>query len=221
MHQPHMDSALATAGGRTMHTDGFAPIGKRVNSPGFERALAMTFKTADSRGVKDLRFPGVFGTVRAFETRPLHGQEFTMTRAREGDVVRVWCRGRLADGREFEMSEPGEPLEFIIGHGDLLPELEQAVIGLTPGESRLVVVPKDKGFGPRRDELVQVIDRQLFPAGIEPRIGQTLRLPSEEFKVLSATVTKVTDKEITLDANHPLAGQDALFKITLLEIVEL
>ena len=144
-----------------------------------------------------------------------------MTRVNEGDIVRVHCVGRLTDGREFEMSAPGEPLEIIVGHGDILPELEKAIIGMSAGESRIVVVPKNKGYGPRRDELIEVIDRRLFPEGIEPKVGQTLRLPSEDYKVLSATVTGVTDTEITLDANHPLAGQDIVFKITLLEIVNL
>ena len=147
--------------------------------------------------------------------------ENPMARVTEGDIVRVVCVGRMADGREFQMSPEGEFLEFIVGHGDLLPELEQAVIGMAPGESRVVVLPQDKGYGPRREELVEVIDRDLFPKGIEPKVGQRLRLPSDECEVLQATITKVTETEITVDANHPLAGQDVLFNITLLEIVEL
>jgi peptidylprolyl isomerase len=144
-----------------------------------------------------------------------------MARATEGDIVRVICVGRMADGREFQMSPDGEPIELIVGHGDLLPDLERAVIGMAPGESRVVVLPQDKGYGPHREELVQVVDRDLFPKGIEPKVGQRLRLPSDECEVLQVTIAKVTETEITVDANHPLAGQDVLCKITLLEIVEL
>lgn len=144
-----------------------------------------------------------------------------MARVKDGDVVRVVCAGRLADGREFEMSPDGNPMEFIVGHGDLLPDLERAVIGMAPGESRVVVLPKGKGYGPRREDLIQVIDRDIFPEGIVPKVGQRLRLPSDDYDVLQATIIKVTETEITVDANHPLAGQDVLFKLTLLEIVDL
>lgn len=144
-----------------------------------------------------------------------------MARAREGDIVRVFCAGRTADGGEFDMSPDGQPIELIVGHGDLLPDLEHAIIGMAPGESRVVVLPESKGYGPRREEFVEEIDRDLFPAGIGPKVGQRLRLPSDRNEVISAIVTKVTDSKITVDSNHPLAGQDVLVKITLLEIVEL
>ncbi len=144
-----------------------------------------------------------------------------MIRASEGDIVRVKCQGRLLDGREFEMAPDGGTIEIIIGHGDLLPEVEQAVIGMTPGESKTVIVPKGKGYGPRRDELIQVIDRNDYPKGITPRVGQKIRLPADDYDVLNATVIEVTDSKITVDINHPLADQDILFQITLVEIVTL
>ena len=142
-----------------------------------------------------------------------------MAKAQEGDIVRVYCAGRLTDGREFEIGEDGAPVELIIGHRDLLPELEKAIIGMMPGESRVVVVPKDKGYGQRRDDLIQTIDRKDFPEGVKPKVGQQLRLPTNDYEVVNARVIEVTDTHIVVDANHPFAGQDVLFKITLLEIV--
>lgn len=142
-----------------------------------------------------------------------------MAKAQEGDIVRVYCAGRLTDGREFEIGEDGAPVELIIGHRDLLPELEKAIIGMMPGESRVVVVPKDKGYGNRRDDLIQTIDRKDFPEGVKPKVGQQLRLPTDDYEVVNARVIEVTDTHIVVDANHPFAGQDVLFKITLLEIV--
>jgi peptidylprolyl isomerase len=144
-----------------------------------------------------------------------------MTRVAEGDIVRVYCAGRLTDGREFELAPDGGTLEIIVGHGDLLPAVEKALIGMTPGETKTVVVPRDKAYGPRREELVEVIPRKEFPEGITPRVGQRLRLPADDYEVVNATVVQVTDKEIIVDSNHPLAGQDVLFQITLEEIVTL
>lgn len=142
-----------------------------------------------------------------------------MASAQEGDIVRVYCAGRLTDGREFEIGEDGAPVELIIGHRDLLPELEKAIIGMMPGESRVVVVPKDKGYGNRRDDLIQTIDRKDFPEGVKPKVGQQLRLPTDDYEVVNARVIEVTDTHVVVDANHPFAGQDVLFKVTLLEIL--
>lgn len=77
-----------------------------------------------------------------------------MARVAEGDIVRVYCAGRLTDGREFELAPDGGTLEIIVGHGDLLPSVEKALIGMTPGETKTVVVPRDKAYGPRREELL-------------------------------------------------------------------
>ena len=144
-----------------------------------------------------------------------------MAKAQEGDIVHVYCAGRLVDGREFEIGSLNEPIELILGHGDLLPEIEKGLIGMTPGESKVVIVPKDKGFGPRREDLIQAIDRKDFPEGITPKVGQQLRLPANDYEVINVKVTEVHDTHVIVDGNHPFAGEDVLFKITLLEIVTL
>ena len=140
-----------------------------------------------------------------------------MERAREGDIVRICIAGRMLDGREFEMSR--EPQEVVIGHGDLISEIDQALIGMSPGESRTVILPKGKGFAPRREELVQTIPRDIFPQGIEPKLGLRVRIPTVKYEVIEATIIAVNDSEITLDGNHPLAGEDVLLQISLLEIL--
>ena len=134
-------------------------------------------------------------------------------------MIRIRCNGRMSDGREFDLAREHQPIDLIIGHGDLLPALEQAIVGMSPGESRVVIVPKHKGYGDRDEGLIEVVDRDDFPEGIDPKIGLRLRVPTDDYKVVHATIVDITDSRITLDANHPLAGEDLLFNITLLEIV--
>ena len=88
-----------------------------------------------------------------------------------------------------------------------------------PGEWKEVVVPKERGYGHRKEDLIQVVDRDHFPKGIEPKVGLRLRVPTDGYDVIHATVTKVTDSRITMDGNHPLAGEDLLCRISLLEIL--
>lgn len=143
-----------------------------------------------------------------------------MRRAKSGDLVRLYCSGRLLDGREFDLSPGRKPMEIIIGHGDLLAELERALVGMVAGERRQLIVAQGMGYGGYREDLIQVVARDDFPKGIDPKVGLRMRVPTEGYEVIHATVTKVTDSEITLDQNHPLAGQDVQFEITLLEIVD-
>jgi len=82
-------------------------------------------------------------------------------------------------------------------------------------------VPKDKAYGPRREDRIEAISREELPEGITPRVGQHVRLPSDEYEIINATIINVSDTEIVVDANHLLAGQDVLFQITLEEIVTL
>ena len=134
-------------------------------------------------------------------------------------MVRLRCNGRMTDGREFSLARDNDIIDLIIGHEDYLPALEQAIVGMSPGESRVVIVPKDKAYGERDEGLIEVVDRDDFPEGIDPKIGLRLRVPTDNYKVVHATITDISESRITLDANHPLAGEDLLFNITLVEII--
>ncbi|MEW6382032.1 MAG: peptidylprolyl isomerase [bacterium] len=140
------------------------------------------------------------------------------TQAKEGDTVRVHYTARFMDGTVFDSSVMREPLEFTIGEGLLIPGFEQAVVGMHPGESKTEQVSAEQAYGPHRDEMVLEVDRNQFPSGLEPEVGQQLQVRQANGLITDVTVTDVHDSRVTLDANHPLAGKDLVFDIQLVEI---
>ncbi len=142
-----------------------------------------------------------------------------MAQAKAGDTVRVHYTGKLADGAAFHTSTAGEPIEFTIGDEDLLPDFEQAIIGMSPGELKTITIPADRAFGQYHDELVTIVDRSQFPQGVKPAVGQRLNAGHDDGRTVAVTVTEVSETNVTLDANHPLAGEDLTFDIQLLSIV--
>ena len=141
-----------------------------------------------------------------------------MDQVKQGDTVRVHYVGRLADGEEFDSSANEEPLEFTLGAGDVIAGFEQAALGMTPGENKTTVIPADLAYGAYDEELVLVMAREDLPEGIEPTVGQHFQMRQEDGEAFEAVVAEVDDETVTLDANHPLAGQDLTFDIALLEI---
>lgn len=141
-----------------------------------------------------------------------------MAEAKNGDKVRIHYTGTLNDGSVFDSSEGEEPLEFTLGSGEVIPGFEQAVAGMQPGDRKEVKIPSDEAYGARNDEWVLVVDRENFPENIEPEVGQQLEL-SQSGQSFTVTVTDVSEDSVTLDANHPLAGQDLTFALELVEIV--
>ena len=138
--------------------------------------------------------------------------------AETGDTVRVHYTGTLQDGTVFDSSVGSEPLGFTIGQGQLIPGFEQAVLGMQVGESRTVTIPVDQAYGPRRDDMVLVVERNQLPEDMEPQVGMELQMNRGDGGVVAVTVTEVSETTITVDANHPLAGQDLIFEIELVEI---
>ena len=116
-------------------------------------------------------------------------------------------------------SHASGPMEFVIGSGQLIPKFEAAVIGLEPGQSVTITIPADDAYGQRAEEMVAVIERSEIPADINPEPGQQMEVILEDGSPLPVLVTEVTDTNITLDGNHPLAGRDLTFAIRLVEIL--
>lgn len=138
-----------------------------------------------------------------------------MRRAEHGKTVRVHYIGTLDNGRIFDSTEGGEPYVFTIGGGQVFRALEEAVIGMVVGEVCNIVIAAADAYGPRRAENILRLDRTHFPPGRELRVGQKLSLEFSGGKARVMMVTEVGDAVVTLDGNHPLAGQDLTFALKL------
>ena len=144
-----------------------------------------------------------------------------MAQAKAGDTVRVHYEGKLSDGTIFDSSLAREPIEFTLGQDTVIPGFEQAVIGMEAGESKDVSIPPEDGFGEYNEDLVVNIEKSILPPDINPQLGMQLEVSSEEEEETPRvfTIADIAEDSITLDGNHPLAGKEIAFKITLLGIL--
>ena len=143
-----------------------------------------------------------------------------MGQAKHGDTVKVHYRGKLHDGSVFDATFDREPLQFTIGGGQIIPGLEEAVVGMNPGDSKTTELPVEKGFGPHREDLVVVVSKsKLADLDLEPEVGELVSIPQPDGPPVDATVAEVTESEVTVDFNHPLAGEDLSFDIKLVDII--
>lgn len=133
--------------------------------------------------------------------------------------MRVHYTGTLADGSQFDTSEGRDPISFTLGAGDVIPGFESAVAGLDVGESETVTIPAAEAYGERNEEAVQQVPREAFGDNGAPQEGWVVQLESPAGQELNALVAAVNDETVTLDFNHPLAGQDLTFNLKLVEIV--
>jgi peptidylprolyl isomerase len=153
-----------------------------------------------------------------------------MVQAQPGSKVKVHYTGRLADGKVFDSSldvsgdasgdaaEIGEPLEFVIGSGQMIPAFEQSVIGMEPGESKTVSIPDEQAYGLHNPRAMVEVERSEFPPSMPLEVGSVVQGNAPSGEQVPFTVVEVTDSLVTLDRNHPLAGKDLTFEIKLVEV---
>lgn len=141
-----------------------------------------------------------------------------MTEVKSGDTVRIHYKGTFADGTVFDSSEGREPLEFTVGAGQIVPGLDQALPGMTEGEAKSVHVPAEAAYGPLDPNALHAVPREKIPANLPLEIGTRLQVQAGNGQILPVTVAEVSDDTVVLDANHPLAGKDLTFDITLVSI---
>jgi peptidylprolyl isomerase len=140
-----------------------------------------------------------------------------MTYVHSGDTVRVHYTLKLPDGTEFESSAGREPLEFQVGAGQIIPGLDRKVEGMAVGEKSAVTVPAAEAYGDRSEAAVQTVPRSALPDDV--KIGDRLQASTPDGKQVPLTLVEIDDHNATIDANHPLAGQDLVFELEVVEVV--
>jgi len=139
--------------------------------------------------------------------------------AQQGDAVKVHYTGKLKDGTVFDSSrEREEALDFTVGEGQVIKGFEEAVVGMEPGDEKTATIPPAKGYGQRRDDLVVEVEQKQISEDVEPKVGQQLQLRLEDGRQVPVVVTKVENGQVTIDANHPLAGKELVFEIELVDV---
>jgi len=142
-----------------------------------------------------------------------------MTHAKTGDTVRIHYTGKLTDGTKFDSSEGRDPLEFQLGAGQVIKGLEQEIDGMEVGTKSTVTIPAPQAYGDHDPAQVQRVERTVIPADIDLEVGMQLGANTQNGNQITLTVTEIGDAEVTLDANHPLAGKDLVFDVELVEVV--
>ncbi len=140
------------------------------------------------------------------------------TEVKKGDTVLVHYTGKLSDGTVFDTSEGRDPLEFAVGSGQVIAGFDEAMIGMTVGQSKVVHIPADKAYGERNEEMVITAPLDQVPPGLDPELGARLEMGGANGELIRVVVTEITDSHIILDANPPLAGKDLIFAVELVKI---
>jgi len=143
-----------------------------------------------------------------------------MSEAKSGDTVRINYTGKLTDGTQFDSSEGREPLEFQVGSGQIISGLDREVEGMKVGDKQTVTVPAEEAYGAHDPAKVQQVPRDALPPELEPQEGMQLQAQTPQGGQVALMITAVGEQEITVDANHPLAGKDLVFDIEMVEILQ-
>lgn len=142
-----------------------------------------------------------------------------MTQVKAGDTVRLHYTGTLDDGTQFDSSAGRDPLEFTVGSGQIIPGLDREIPGMEVGDKKTVTIAPEEAYGTHDPARVQAVPREQIPDHIPTDPGTQLQMQTPQGQAIPVTVTDATETEVTLDANHPLAGKALTFDVELVGIV--
>lgn len=142
-----------------------------------------------------------------------------MSTVKANDTVRVHYTGKLNNGEIFDSSVDRDPLQFTVGAGQMIPGFDKAVEGMELNQQKTVTMGPDDAYGPVNKDLFHKVERTQLPEDLKPEVGQVLMAGSPDGREMQVRVTEVAEDNITIDANHPLAGQDLTFDIQVVEIL--
>ena len=142
-----------------------------------------------------------------------------MAQAKSGDTVQVHYTGTLTDGTIFDSSVGRTPLEFTVGSGQVIKGFDEGVAGMNPGEKKTIDIPVEDAYGPANEDMIFTLNRSDIPNDIPLELGMTLNMHEDgNPRPIPVIVRDLTDTSVTLDANHPLAGQDLTFEVELVGV---
>ena len=142
-----------------------------------------------------------------------------MAQAKKGDKVKVHYHGKLTSGETFDSSAGREPLEFEVGSGSVIKGFDEGVKGMQVGEKKTINIPVEEAYGPRNNEMLIEFPKDRFPNDMKIEQGMQLMMSDSSGQNIPVIVTEIKENSVILDANHPLAGEELVFDIELVEIV--
>lgn len=142
-----------------------------------------------------------------------------MAQVKSGDTIKVHYHGKLTTGETFDSSEGREPLEFKVGSGMVIKGFDDGVTGMAIGDKKTIHIPVDEAYGPKNPDMIIPMPKERFPSDMTIEVGMPLGMSDQHGQQFQVVVTEIQDTVVMLDANHPLAGQDLIFDLELVEIV--
>ena len=141
-----------------------------------------------------------------------------MEQVKSGDKIKVHYHGKLTNGETFDKSEGRDPLEFEVGSGQVIKGFDDGVTGMTIGQKKTINIPFAEAYGPKNEDMIIEMPKDRFPSDMEIEVGMPLSMSDGQGQQFQVVITEIMDDVVMLDANHPLAGQDLIFDLELVDI---